>query len=432
MTAIPPVDDLDRDDAVAVSIYKWSRKKKLLAAAIALVLVAGGIGGATVTASATQHANAQATADNTSSAFHADAVKHTSAAAALKSALSDASALLPALNSLVSGGTGYLADADINSLRNVQGDLQAQVTVAAKVSATTEPQSVPLKEGTTDELIAYTSKLNNQSKHLIDNTDALLTAAAKLMTHMKSTAVAVAVASTNLAPAVHTIQSATQNADQPSKDAFATAVSAVKSVNNKPTKDLVAALNSYITSAKGIQAASAAQAAADASARAAAAAAAQTAAAEAAKQAAAARQPGSPACAGTPTGVKHIYVSISQQHLWACTGDVLLTDTAVTTGASALTNVHYATPIGTSHITGKSRNTVLAGRDVNGPWNDPVKFWMPFDGGIGFHDSSWQTFPYGSDLYKTQGSHGCVHVPAAVIATLFDWAPIGTLVTVTG
>jgi lipoprotein-anchoring transpeptidase ErfK/SrfK len=145
---------------------------------------------------------------------------------------------------------------------------------------------------------------------------------------------------------------------------------------------------------------------------------------------AAAPAPAPSACAGTPAGVKHIYVSIGQQHLWACTGTVLLTDTSITTGASAITNVHYATPIGTSHITGKSRNTVLAGRDVNGPWNDPVKFWMPFDGGVGFHDASWQTFPYGSDLYKTQGSHGCVHVPAAVIATLFDWAPVGTLVTV--
>lgn len=145
---------------------------------------------------------------------------------------------------------------------------------------------------------------------------------------------------------------------------------------------------------------------------------------------AAAPAPAPSACAGTPAGVKHIYVSIGQQHLWACTGTVLLTDTSITTGASAITNVHYATPIGTSHITGKSRNTVLAGHDVNGPWNDPVKFWMPFDGGVGFHDASWQTFPYGSDLYKTQGSHGCVHVPAAVIATLFDWAPVGTLVTV--
>ena len=139
-----------------------------------------------------------------------------------------------------------------------------------------------------------------------------------------------------------------------------------------------------------------------------------------------------PACAGTPAGAKHIYVSIGAQHLWACTGDVLLTDSAVTTGASAITNAHYATPLVTSHITGKSRNTVLAGRDVNGPWNDPVKFWMPFSGGVGFHDSSWQTFPYGSDLYKTRGSHGCVHVPVAVIAMLFDWAQVGTPVTIRG
>ena len=138
------------------------------------------------------------------------------------------------------------------------------------------------------------------------------------------------------------------------------------------------------------------------------------------------------ACVGTPAGVKHIYVSIGAQHLWACTGDVLLTDSAVTTGASAITNAHYSTPLVTSHITGKSRNTVLAGRDVNGPWNDPVKFWMPFSGGVGFHDSSWQTFPYGSDLYKTQGSHGCVHVPVAVIAMLFDWAQVGTPVTIRG
>ena len=80
----------------------------------------------------------------TSSAFHADAVKHISAAA-LKLALSDASALLPALNSLVSGGTGYLADADINSLRNVQSDLQAQVTVAAKLWADPPDQKLHLE-----------------------------------------------------------------------------------------------------------------------------------------------------------------------------------------------------------------------------------------------------------------------------------------------
>jgi hypothetical protein len=143
-----------------------------------------------------------------------------------------------------------------------------------------------------------------------------------------------------------------------------------------------------------------------------------------------ATQAASAACAGTPSGVRHIYVSISKQHLWACTGPVLLIGTAVTTGASALTNVHDATPTGTWRTYAKVRNTVLAGRDANGSWYDHVAYWMPFYLGYGFHDSSWQTFPYGSSLYKTKGSHGCIHVPVAALRTIFNWAPVGTLITI--
>ena len=140
--------------------------------------------------------------------------------------------------------------------------------------------------------------------------------------------------------------------------------------------------------------------------------------------------PVSPACVGTSVGVKVIYVSISGQGLWACDGPVLFVSTLVTTGASALTNVHDATPTGTWRIYAKIRNTVLVGHDANGSWRDPVAYWMPFWEGYGFHDASWQTFPYGSALYTTEGSHGCVHVPVAVLAEIFNWAPIGTLVTI--
>ena len=139
---------------------------------------------------------------------------------------------------------------------------------------------------------------------------------------------------------------------------------------------------------------------------------------------------GAAVCASLPVVAKRIIVSISLQHLWACAGNTLFLDTAVTTGASALTNVHDATPTGTMHVNGKVRNTVLAGRDVNGSWNDPVTYWMPFSGGDGFHDAPWQTFPLGSPLYTTQGSHGCVHVALASLATLFDWTSVGTPVTI--
>ena len=136
--------------------------------------------------------------------------------------------------------------------------------------------------------------------------------------------------------------------------------------------------------------------------------------------------------ASTPSGVHHIYVSISKQYLWACSGPELIVGTSVTTGASALKNVHDATPLGTWRIYSKVRNTVLAGRDANGSWYDHVKYWMPFWEGYGFHDASWQTFPYGSSLYKTKGSHGCVHVPLAALTTIYNWAAVGTLVTIRG
>jgi lipoprotein-anchoring transpeptidase ErfK/SrfK len=140
--------------------------------------------------------------------------------------------------------------------------------------------------------------------------------------------------------------------------------------------------------------------------------------------------PAAAACATTPAGVQHIYVSIAQQTLWACTGPALFLTTAVTTGAAALTNVHDATPVGTWRVFNKVRNTVLTGRDANGAWRDPVAYWMPFDGPYGFHDASWQTFPFGSPLYTTQGSHGCVHVPVDVLGSIYNWAPVGTLVTI--
>lgn len=140
--------------------------------------------------------------------------------------------------------------------------------------------------------------------------------------------------------------------------------------------------------------------------------------------------PTAAACQTTPAGVKHIYVSISQQHMWACTGSTLTTESAVTTGASALTNVSDATPVGTFAIASKSVHVTLAGSDVKGSWNDPVTYWMPFTGGDGFHDSPWQKFPLGSPLYTTQGSHGCVHVALPALTTLYNWAPVGTPVTV--
>jgi lipoprotein-anchoring transpeptidase ErfK/SrfK len=121
-----------------------------------------------------------------------------------------------------------------------------------------------------------------------------------------------------------------------------------------------------------------------------------------------------------------VLVSITQQRLWMCARTTVVKETAVTTGASAI--AYDSTPKGTFHIQGRNRNSVLTlntGKQYN------VKYWIPFSAPLyGFHDSSWQTFPYGSAKYRTQGSHGCVHMPLKAIAFLYSWAHIGATVTI--
>ena len=86
------------------------------------------------------------------------------------------------------------------------------------------------------------------------------------------------------------------------------------------------------------------------------------------------------------------------------------------------------TPTGHYTIEGRNRDTVLT---LNTGATYDVKYWIPFDAPLfGFHDSSWQDFPYGSPKYQTDGSHGCIHMPLQAIAHLYDWADIGTKVVI--
>jgi lipoprotein-anchoring transpeptidase ErfK/SrfK len=128
---------------------------------------------------------------------------------------------------------------------------------------------------------------------------------------------------------------------------------------------------------------------------------------------------------------KEIIVSIDKQRLWACNRTTQVADSAVTTGATVIKNgVNDATPTGIWHIYAKKTNQHLTGCNANGCWDDTVAYWIPFDGAVGFHDANWQTFPLGSSQYHTDGSHGCVHLPAKFIAWLYGWASVGTQVVV--
>jgi lipoprotein-anchoring transpeptidase ErfK/SrfK len=123
---------------------------------------------------------------------------------------------------------------------------------------------------------------------------------------------------------------------------------------------------------------------------------------------------------------RYVFVSLRRQHMWMCAQHRVAYTTAITSG---MAGQYTETPTGTFSIQGRNRNTVLT---LNTGATYAVKYWIPFQAPLfGFHDSSWQDFPYGSSRYRTDGSHGCVHMPLTAIKFLYNWADIGTTVRIT-
>ena len=119
-----------------------------------------------------------------------------------------------------------------------------------------------------------------------------------------------------------------------------------------------------------------------------------------------------------------VLVSISHQHLWACQRQRQVNSTAVTTGE---TDNGDQTPLGSWRVQAKQRDRYLIGPG----YRDYVQYWVPFNGDFGFHDAAWQTMPFGSPHYTTNGSHGCVHLPTPTMAWLYNWVSVHqTVVTI--
>ena len=75
-------------------------------------------------------------------------------------------------------------------------------------------------------------------------------------------------------------------------------------------------------------------------------------------------------------------------------------------------------------------NTKTPGKYLTGPsWHVWVNRWMRFAGNCGLHDASWRK-QFGGEIYKSNGSHGCVNLPHDVAVALYDRVGIGTTVIV--
>lgn len=86
----------------------------------------------------------------------------------------------------------------------------------------------------------------------------------------------------------------------------------------------------------------------------------------------------------------------------------------------------HGTPTGVFSITQHMRNKYLIGPT----WKSYVSYWMRFSSdGCGLHDATWRS-AFGGEIYKTNGSHGCVNLEKSFAAELFDLVDVGTIVYV--
>jgi lipoprotein-anchoring transpeptidase ErfK/SrfK len=133
------------------------------------------------------------------------------------------------------------------------------------------------------------------------------------------------------------------------------------------------------------------------------------------------QEPAAPVSRGW--GGKSITVSLSQQWLYAYEGDVLVFDAPVSTGKDG-----FNTPVGSFAIYAKTPLQTMSGTINGETYSVPnVPHAMYINGDVALHGTYWHNL-FGSGV---RPSHGCINLPLYSAAWLYEWAPMGTPVSVT-
>lgn len=122
-------------------------------------------------------------------------------------------------------------------------------------------------------------------------------------------------------------------------------------------------------------------------------------------------------------GGTYVEICITSQTMWCYKDGQLVSQTPVVTGNEP---AGFATPSGSVWaIDGKKPDAKFS------LFNVTVKYWLPFNGDCGIHDSTWRAdTDYGGTTYLGSGSHGCINTPIGEAAKIFDAVEIGDPVIV--
>ncbi len=111
-------------------------------------------------------------------------------------------------------------------------------------------------------------------------------------------------------------------------------------------------------------------------------------------------------------GDTYVEISLTRQMLWFYEDGKLVTSGPVVTGNP---NRGNPTVTGIYMLNYKQKNTSLVGAG----YNVKVSYWMPFFGNIGIHDAGWRN-SFGGEIYKRNGTHGCVNAPRYLAKAIFE------------
>lgn len=117
---------------------------------------------------------------------------------------------------------------------------------------------------------------------------------------------------------------------------------------------------------------------------------------------------------------EYVEIDLTKQHLWFYKNGCLVTEGDIVSGCLSW---GMPTPEGVYRLNSKKRDAILRGPG----YAAPVEFWMPFNGGIGMHDATWR-HAFGGEIYKRDGSHGCINCPYSLAETIFNNIDVGTFV----
>jgi vancomycin resistance protein YoaR len=111
-------------------------------------------------------------------------------------------------------------------------------------------------------------------------------------------------------------------------------------------------------------------------------------------------------------GNTYVEINITRQYLWFYKNDKLIAQGPIVTGNP---NERNATATGIYMLNYKQKGATLMGPG----YKVKVNYWMPFFGNIGIHDAGWR-YSFGGEIYKTNGTHGCVNVQLYLAKIIFE------------